>query len=597
MLLSCGDYMNKLQITAIVVTIAIIMPIGLGYLMAVEEVERTGWESTSTANLSDLMLNSDTEYYTVSNLPQNNAEIFVGGTNLKAPVYVSLGSTATSLPEYTVSSSNVTASRSTEYVTGTRSFTPSEDVGAIVCESDGQVRITIGDIDGVYAGDVSITSYGGTVYVNGRSAASGNLSDVMITLVVNPGYTAPVTSYSFVDLPSSGDYTFSSSAYSVARIVADGEAYYVRTQTLSKVVDTVSAGIPAKEYFNVSSIEVVTIGQNSYGAVSVSSVVAGSYGDPAYGWTLPGIDLLSNQDWSNGQENRAVEFYISMADGESFTVSPVVDGDSNSLFVRYEDGQTLINAESPGDPVVTNLGNYPKLHMIVKSDGIEIYGIPEWPPMYSPANDINGYTFDYADMGNFSRVRFVEVGAIEYRVDSATIVAGTFPVAEDFSLDLGQYWPGDSWAIRMPNIGIYGDSITFGGNTYDVEYGRITLVNSDSDIALLDATLSGTYSDGLWTYSINNVEQSTSADLLPIEFNGIWSAAVTGYKMEQVTETILEWIPGEFVLDGSGFVLAALAGIALAFVGLALYGRRSGAKVTWLLVICGAVAFIFISMI
>lgn len=586
--------MNKMQITAVVVMVAIIMPIGLGYLMAVEEVERTGWESTTTANLTDLMLNSETEYYTVSNVPLNNAEIFVNGSNLMVPDYVSLGSTATSLPKYTTVSTGVSASKSNQYLTGTNTITPSADVGAIVIDADGRVRVSVGSINTVYPDTVTIQSYGGRVYVNDRSAASGTLSDVTITLTVDSGYTAPVESFNFVDLPS-GDYAFASTGYSVARIVADGVTHYIRTQTLSKTANTVVAGVLSETYSNVTSIEVVTAGQNVYGSTSVSTTVSGSYGDPAYGWRMPGAAIFT-KDWANGQQNKAVEFYVSMVDGDFFTIMPWVDGDNDALLVEFNDGQTTLTPVEPGDPQSTNLGNYPNLRIVVKSDGIDVFGIPEWPPMFVPANDINSYSFTFDDVGDFSRVRFLTSGYTKFRVDSATIVAGTFPVAEDFTMDLGQYWPGDSWAIRMPNVGIYGDSITFGGNVYDVENGRITPVGG-SDISLLDATFSGTYSDGVWIYSINNVEQSTSADLLPVEFGGIWSVAVTGYKMEQVTETVLEWIPGEFSLDPSGFVIGGLIGVLVAFVGLALYSRRSGGKVAWLVVVCGCVSFILLMMV
>lgn len=587
--------MNKLQLTAIVVTVAIIMPIGLGYLMAVEEVERTGWGSTSSANLSDLMLNSETEYYTVSNVPLNNAEIFVDGTDLMSPEYVSVGSNATSLPEYTSTSSAVPGEVDTETRANIYNIDVGADIGAIEISSSGDYDLIVGNFQMEYTGTITIVSYDGSIRINNQIVASGTLSDNTITITVDLGSTATIRYYHFVDLPSTGDYSFSSSAVSsIFRIVSASGTQYIRSQDLSKTANTVVLGIPKVVIEDVTSIEVVTAGETSYGSTTVVSIDRDSYGNPAYGWTMPGAALLP-KDWANGQYNRSVEFMVSMNDGDLVIIQPW-NSDAEVLLIAYTDGETRIRVGVDTSVPAEILGNYPNLRVVVRSDGIDVFGIPEWPPMFTPATDINSFSYDHEDVGDFPRVRFIVTGETRFRVDSATIVAGTFPVADDFSLDLGEYWPGDSWAIRMPNIGIYGDSLTFGGNVYDVENGRITLMNG-TDLSLLDVTLSGTFTEGIWTYSINNVEQSTSTELLPVIFGGVWSATVTGYKMEQITETALEWIPGEFVLDDSGFILAALAGVALAFVGLALYGRRSGGKVFWLLVICGAVAFIFISMI
>lgn len=596
--------MNKLQITAIVVTIAIITPIGLGFLMAVEEVDRTGWESTSSANLSELMLNSETEYYTVSNVPLNNAEIIVNDSDLKSPVFNSAGSVITSLPEYTTTNTSVIAPSSSLTIDAVTDILPSSDRAAIVIESNGLATVRVGTFDGTPSGTISIYAYGGEVYIDfnndsvpDRVVADGSLADTTVTVFATYPYSVQATLYDFTSLPISGDYSFRSSSYSIVRIVADGTTTTFRASSFAKTSDIVTVGFPSLSFSNVTSIEVATPGTTFAGSRVVSTQVAGSYGNPAYGWTMPGIDLLT-KDWINGQLNRAVEFYLSFEDGESIAVMPWMGNaaDQDYIAIAYSDNMTTISVISPDAPDPINLGNYPYVRLIVRSDGFDVAGIPEWPPMGGTATIINSWSYDLPSVGDFARVRFLEFGDVNFRVDSATIVAGTFPIAKDYSLDLGQYWPGASWALTFPNIGVYGDSITFGGNLYTVENGRISMSNG-RDISLLDATLSGTYTDGIWTYSINNVEQATSADLLPVVFSGVWSVSVTGYKMEQITETTVEWIPGEFALDSSGFVLAALIGVGLAFFGLALYGRRSGSKTLWLLVICGAVAFIFISMI
>jgi hypothetical protein len=67
--------------------------------------------------------------------------------------------------------------------------------------------------------------------------------------------------------------------------------------------------------------------------------------------------------------------------------------------------------------------------------------------------------------------------------------------------------------------------------------------------------------------------------------------------LEEVTSTQLRWQPGEFGFDEVGFIVVGLIACLGAFVGLGMYGRRSGAKVGVLMLICGGAAMVLLMMV
>lgn len=68
--------MNIKKMGAIALTLIICCPLALGYAMAFDNEEVNGWETTSQASISDLLLNAESEYTLDSNSPQNNASIW-----------------------------------------------------------------------------------------------------------------------------------------------------------------------------------------------------------------------------------------------------------------------------------------------------------------------------------------------------------------------------------------------------------------------------------------------------------------------------------------------------------------------------------------
>lgn len=81
-------------LAAIALTMVIVCPIALGYLLAIDEEEAVGWETTDQYNISNLLLNHQTPYFMTFASPSNNSYLTSGNS----PVYQQIGSTVTSIP-------------------------------------------------------------------------------------------------------------------------------------------------------------------------------------------------------------------------------------------------------------------------------------------------------------------------------------------------------------------------------------------------------------------------------------------------------------------------------------------------------------------
>lgn len=112
-----------------------------------------------------------------------------------------------------------------------------------------------------------------------------------------------------------------------------------------------------------------------------------------------------------------------------------------------------------------------------------------------------------------------------------------------------------------------------------------------------DIRLDSRVKDGVRTNYINNVELSEGDTALTM--SGKWGAIVVLDQLTYNEVTSTEWVAGEWAWNGvdASFGLIGLMTCGAVFVGLGMYGARSGAKVGTLMLICGAAALIFIALI
>lgn len=185
-----------------------------------------------------------------------------------------------------------------------------------------------------------------------------------------------------------------------------------------------------------------------------------------------------------------------------------------------------------------------------------------------------------------------------FRIDAANVIANTYQSIHDVTYDPQGMTNKANPATQIKDVVKTGTSITFGGNTYTVTDGKITI--DGHSVPIRDMTFSSTVNDqGTYDNAISGTVVSQTAAPSQLVFGGSWVMGVSTYAQDTESYTITHWVPGKFAWQGvdSNFIMVGLMASVSAFIGLAMYGRRSGAKVLPLLLVCGGAAFVFLLMI
>lgn len=616
--------MNALKTGALALTLIIVVPILLGFGMASETVEKEVLQESETVNLSDVVLNSTTDYFATYSGPQNNSNFIQqlyaqGGSEytMAAPEYVSTSATYSSIPTYEVESASL-----------------SLDSGTTVSHSGiSAYTVAVGDFDSgdaasTYNHDyVTVTNTLGVLseyvyYVNGSYSGSGyiNSSDTVFYLYRtgtdsdgDPLYlleygstTVENVSCFYIDSDQTPTYTV---YYRDATTVALDYTYYVISSSGAAVVPITYADGTTEYYYSDDLASIVYLNSTlyldtdrfdeveAYGICKESgystltyyynSTVSGVYADPSYGWSLPtyetpGSGVTAYYDyWSNGYVNGSVTFDVAFSGYGSVTFEPMeslratayavitLTYSASGLTVTYDDGD---------DTVSVFLGQYAYAHLVIdmENEEITVGGMVGWSAFGSDPTQFNTHTFDFYK-GEFTVILMTDVSEVAtFRVDSARIVAGEFPSTEDYTLTVTDLYPDlEHYSVYINSIGIYGSSITVAGATLETPLKETVTVDYDEE------------SDS-WSTTIDGTTYTTSA--APSFYcDGEWSLTLTCTTYEYVTVSEYEWIPGAFAFDRDDFILCMILASVGVFVAL---GLAKGVRIGVLAVVCGAAGII-----
>ena len=537
---------SKITVMALVLIVA--APILIGYGMAFEEVERTTWTESNTRGISGLLYNAQSWDPVPINAYQLNSDVIevAGFSDYQYPLY-----------------KNVQASPVTSLPIAQESRTSSQDIDSDDLAGSGSAYfIPNGD------GYITVT----IMYLDEHNQTVTDTIDIVTLAFDN---------------------------YTVFGYKSDGTTY---------------------TYTNCASVD---IGYPNDPYTVQYEVTSGSYADITSGWTVP-YDVGSNTYYSVNigtlTDNVLVtvdlgELIYNTAVGDSFTwyINPDGDYDPASLIFTY------YNAPDPADSYLTvaTVGWSSKIPFDTTStvvgycennvwqirmnlDKYQIDYVKSWPGQLGAAFSYLRYSIPYHFFGVNTMSAIIslgiDAGAI-MRVDYADGRGFSYPVMKDITYDpAAQLYadPTRSYAMRLADIGQVGSSLSWGGETYTITDGKITVANKK--IALTDLLLESRYIDGERTNYINGKAISTGANSL--QLSGTWGAVVSLTDETSDTTTSTEWTPGKFAWNGvdQSFALMGLITCAAVFVGLGMYGARSGAKVGKLMIICGAAAFVFLAI-
>ena len=456
-----------------------------------------------------------------------------------------------------------------------------------------------------------------------------------MTAVKTPvAITQVVRGQSDFNLPTTGGYT--NGQFIVSGYGVDDVNYFVAqikndlgyvTITAEKIDYLVFEGTTAHygykngqsyTFNNSSGARIYSVG-NPTGYLTFSYAPNTTYADPAAGFRLnqdgaiwlPGVsdDRPSKSTYMQiSQTTKSMLITVDLSTmtapnaqfqmGPSKFIKTTMDGVVNWQFsVRELSGDYINYQDIYYNPLASS--NTYQLYITAGNSG-ELRYIGNWPEKIGPAQSMLTYTFEpqpniyFSPAEHFSGFSFTGPTPV-IRIDAAKVGAYDYRMMEDAVYDPAVFRTNPETTLSK---GLrFGQSIEFGGNTYNVTKGNITI--GTHDFSLEGMQFESVQVGGLYENRINGNLISTTATPSTITFNGKWLVDVTtqSQSMETVSET--KWEPGKFAWNGidTDFKIAGLLASLGAFIGLAVYGRRSGTKVMPLLVVCGGAALMFLVMI
>ena len=544
--------------TAVIALVAIIaVPIMLGYAMNLEQVTETDYKvSGDSVNVTPLLQNGTTYTTAFGDIYQlnTNFEKFGGETY---PFYERQSTTKTSFPFFNAAEPNFVSGR--QYLTNLDKYFISFDYPTYSSSSYVRLQIlntnyeyirTIDHIVYTYydratdlIGIVEKTPGGGNSY----AISGGNYGALEFTLI---GMSSISQTYGY--LYSAGN----------ANYYADISAGY---HFIKDWWDSYDILFPDNTYNAMVSINLDSITDANYSF----QIRAGSVDDT---YTLTKTTTGSDVSWTvSSARSGTHDLYYDQN----------INDNTDQVFFQYADTDT-------GDNVYDR--------------HVEFRYVGHWPTVIGPANYYQNYVLDYQVTSSLPNninslyVKLFSNRSPTMRIDSAEFSAMEYPIIENITYTPSDFKTNPSTTITNPQI--YGPSFSFGGNTYTVKQGNITIGNHD--IPIKDLVLSSKPNpNGGYDNKIGNTIVSTTAQPSTITFNGKWSASISTTAQEEYEYTKTEWIVGSFAWDGvdQNFLMVGLITCLGVFIALGIYARRSGARVLPLMVVCGGAALLFFVML
>lgn len=613
-------------LAAIALTMIIVVPIGLGYLMALEEVDVTGWETTDSVNISDLMLNGSTAYYDTYNTPSNNSQIMqkinaMGQTEVRttSPAYNDVSGTYSSVPVYEYTNTYYDLS-DVDYMEYPFNVGPvGKSVGTLNSGANYHVEYSDYYWIGLHPNSNPIhyqflLGNSGFVYNLGTHIELMRNSDntwkvistdesmngltvsswAVFTDSTSIGGEVQVAQRNYATVSASADGTFMLPAFSGIRLEGNPTVYLPITSAVEVVKTGSNVTVGVSNYANVSRIDVVMSAEYDE-VVYTTKTATGQYANISAGWKVPTTTNAYNY-WINGQTNQSVTMVVSMAKDSWVYLSTVsvADGSETEQVYLHKDGNFIyLNTKK--------VGAYPYVLVEITKTGYTASGLNSLPQYAETPTKYNTVSYD-VEIPAFNAVKMSPstngspAKEIWFRVDGAQALAGYFPSTIDYTLNMAGLFPEQSYTVVFNSIGVYGDSLTIGGQSFTVTDGKITI--NGVAIPLKGAMISSWEMEpGTYTTTINGVAIGTASTSANIGFGGEWSLTAMKYTVQELTHKELQWQAGQFGLDKSGMCAAALLVAGIMFVALGISGRRSGIKIGLLLLVCGGAVATYLIMI
>ena len=537
---------SKIAVTAIVLVVAV--PILLGYGMAFKEVTKSSWDPTGESVLITDVITNDMDYsYVTLDTYSANSALYIPGHFESGygitPAYPNKTTAATLLGYSEVF--NEVRDRTAgagETINVSKTYTSYKwDIISATFDIDTPINATFTHLDET------------TTTINGITDLYSSGSN-FIGYVGNAEFTQ--TNVTAFTLSSATTFT----AYQKVTLLGTGASalyqyQYPNTAYGWTIPTNMIYGVPG----NSANYAVLTIDFSDLEGTYTYSANTASGSSP--------IPLTITRHNSTGTDDPS---YMEV-NGEYMYLKTDPDGTISENGNVY---QIVFNKKSY---TVNYIGNMPTM-------GTEAYA-------YSSVNIPYGSGID-TELQSIS----ISSGPV-YRTDVYTVRSNNYPVISDGSYTFGTLSGKISSQLELSKPEITGTSITLAGETFNAN--GIYLKISGKSVSMDGLKIRSYFEDGVYHNSIGNHDLPDTNQPLEITFNGVWYLGVKETALEYNEWQSTEWQPGEFAWNGvdSSFALMGLITCAAAFVGLGMYGKRSGAKVGTLMLVCGCAAFVFLALL
>ena len=552
---------SKIAVMALVAVIAV--PILLGYAFNLSETTESGYKVTGeSVNVTPLLQNGTGYTYTHTDFYKLNTDMYLGNAKI-IPRYNKISSASSSYPlgqaiYYNQSWSGASQGIGQKYFYEEFIFDPATNSFTTgIYGTVGGVETLLRTITNLHTFyyDRDTGKYEYSYYTSPLSllygSGTGDLTRMEFTTVTGNVQVVKVAAYDplrFADF-SAGFYMDLESSISYVN--------YINTPLSKSILFTV----------NLDSITNATYELDFYIGNHFKLVKTTDVGGNV-NWKL--------QEYSD-PSNSIDLFYDPSRSDNTYQFNAIVEKTTESNTTKYYD----LNIEAyyvGGWPTVIGKANYYN-SAVLETDYTTLISVPD-------------YTFD-----KITLVTSTNNKTPTMRLDDALSKSYEYPIIANQSYTPSNY--KNNPATTITNITKYGQSLEFGGNTYNVADGKITLNGHNipvNDLVFLSVPNDG----GTYDNKIGNTLISTSAAPSTIKFNGNWSANVSTQSMESYTYSKTEWHVGEFGWDGvdQNFPIVGLITCLGTFVALGIYARKSrSGGVIPLMIVTGCAAMVFFIML
>lgn len=348
----------------------------------------------------------------------------------------------------------------------------------------------------------------------------------------------------------------------------------------------------------LSGDAVITIG----GTAATANLYAAVFdGQEAYADLSEGIRMESGS-WYNGFSNKGITIVLDSSTlGSDCDIRPGNMRDGVTLSVE---GGT-ISAEYGGDSrTLGYVSAYP--YIVFQFDAVNksvtvagVVGMDDFTD--SSYTLVNPVEFDVTTTAeDFGAVNMR--GSATYLVTSTQSNVGSRSGIIDDTIYPDGYYGDGNWQIYIRDTAVFGSSLTLGGNVYDVSRQgdvEMTFIDGTTEIVKIrDMVILSAVTDDVRKVMVNGRTLSEGpVSPYSVGFGGAWMAQILLYDVDVSQRTLYGWEAGGFGLDLTGFCMAGLMFDVVAFVGLTLYGRASGARVLPLLVASIMIGAVFFTLL